>query len=463
MVRRSQSVAGAEIIQHFIFFADRQFKMSRARCRHCSIESGEELQTLRRHLAICLLLPNDVARPSLICPTCRDDIPTSCFQRHRYECKQGFWTCWTCSKANIPVEERGPYRRNCQPKTRSCGGCGKHFLRGNFNAHRATCNGKRCYKCLKYSIPKGEMQSHLNTCSFRHCKTCREGFSPDFDLEGHIKRCAYRRCRNCMKSRIPVQSWYNHIKTCSQFKHCKACTETIPVDAFLDHTQSCLYRWCGCCYQRKIRVQDVEQHQQSCHNVVCKKCNKHLHKDKYTAHVCVKSRCGSCQRFILVGKLRDHESSCEYVLCNCCNSRLPNTSALDEHIIDCADITRARRYRFPGGVNPVLAVGWRGNSNLGIDTAINSEQLHAASANLKLLNRKTHFPWTYSVNRIMQAWFNEPYSIVIADFEYHSGVIRSGDIFELALANAYGDWIVPPTSINHYISTKELYEKAKSH
>ena len=111
----------------------------------------------------------------------------------------------------------------------------------------------------------------------------------------------------------------------------------------------------------------------------------------------------------------------------------------------------------------MLAVGWRGNSNLGIDTAINSEQLHAASANLKLLNRKTHFPWTYSVNRIMQAWFNEPYSIVIADFEYHSGVIRSGGIFELALANAHGDWIVPPTSINHHISTKELYEKAKSH
>ena len=63
----------------------------------------------------------------------------------------------------------------------------------------------------------------------------------------------------------------------------------------------------------------------------------------------------------------------------------------------------------------------------------------------------------------MQAWFNEPYSIVIADFEYHSGVIRSGGIFELALANAHRDWIVPPTSINHHISTKELYEKAKSH
>ena len=33
-------------------------------------------------------------------------------------------------------------------------------------------------------------------------------------------------------------------------------------------------------------------------------------------------------------------------------------------------------------------------------------------------------------------------------------------IFEIALANANGDWIIPPTSINHGISTLELCEKA---
>lgn len=108
-------------------------------------------------------------------------------------------------------------------------------------------------------------------------------------------------------------------------------------------------------------------------------------------------------------------------------------------------------------------MGWRGNSNVGIDTAINSQQLLAASANLKLLNHNTQFPRTHSIDRIMQAWSNGLYSIVIADFEYHRGLIRSEGIFEPALANAHGNWIVPPTSINHHISTKELYEKAKSH
>jgi len=41
--RKSKSVAGAEITQHFTFFADRQFKMKRARCLHCGMEFGETL------------------------------------------------------------------------------------------------------------------------------------------------------------------------------------------------------------------------------------------------------------------------------------------------------------------------------------------------------------------------------------------------------------------------------------
>jgi hypothetical protein len=62
----------------------------------------------------------------------------------------------------------------------------------------------------------------------------------------------------------------------------------------------------------------------------------------------------------------------------------------------------------------------------------------------------------------MQAWVKGPYSIVIADFVYHPGLIRFEGIFELALANVHGE-LVLPTSINHHISTKELHEKAKSH
>ena len=52
-------------------------------------------------------------------------------------------------------------------------------------------------------------------------------------------------------------------------------------------------------------------------------------------------------------------------------------------VIDCADRVRTRRYQFPGGAKPALGVGWRGNSNVGIDTTVNSQQLLAASANLK--------------------------------------------------------------------------------
>src|SRR6266536_2263064 len=249
---------------------------------------------------MCLLLPNDVAPPSLICPTCRDGIPASCFPEHCYECKQRWWSCRSCSKAKIAIEERESHRRNCQPKARSCGGCGKHIPSGNFDAHRATCNTTRCYRCRRFGIPKAAVQSHLKTCSFQHCQMCRKSFPPDSDSDDHIKRCAYRRCSNCRKVRIPVQSWDNLVKACSQFKRCNACSKMIPVDAFMENTQYCLYRWCGRCCQRKILVQDVEQHRQSCQMVVCKKCNKHIHQDKYPTDVCTKLRCRSCQRFIPV-------------------------------------------------------------------------------------------------------------------------------------------------------------------
>jgi hypothetical protein len=65
----------------------------------------------------------------------------------------------------------------------------------------------------------------------------------------------------------------------------------------------------------------------------------------------------------------------------------------------------------------------------------------------------------------MNAWSNNSYTTAIVDFEYHSKLLpymKHEGVFEIALANACGDWIVPPTSINHCISTLELCEKANS-
>jgi hypothetical protein len=63
----------------------------------------------------------------------------------------------------------------------------------------------------------------------------------------------------------------------------------------------------------------------------------------------------------------------------------------------------------------------------------------------------------------MDAWSNAPYTTVVADFEYQTRLISTMKhecVFEIALANANGDLIVAPTSINHVVTISELCQKA---
>ena len=65
-----------------------------------------------------------------------------------------------------------------------------------------------------------------------------------------------------------------------------------------------------------------------------------------------------------------------------------------------------------------------------------------------------------------QACLRTPHNTVIADFEYHPRLLSSLKhecVFEIALGNANGDWIVPPTSINHGITISELFQKGVAH
>jgi hypothetical protein len=67
------------------------------------------------------------------------------------------------------------------------------------------------------------------------------------------------------------------------------------------------------------------------------------------------------------------------------------------------------------------------------------------------------------MQKIRREWFGNPHATIILDFEYHSqllGVMKEEAVFQVAIANAREDWIVPQTSINHCISTLELHRKA---
>ena len=58
-----------------------------------------------------------------------------------------------------------------------------------------------------------------------------------------------------------------------------------------------------------------------------------------------------------------------------------------------------------------------------------------------------------------ESWYSSPGTAVIADFEYCSRLLsrlKHHAIFEVALSNAEGKWVVPPTTINHSMPVGEL-------
>jgi hypothetical protein len=58
----------------------------------------------------------------------------------------------------------------------------------------------------------------------------------------------------------------------------------------------------------------------------------------------------------------------------------------------------------------------------------------------------------------MKLWEEKPYAVVIADFEYAHDVrnMKHHGVFQIALGNPQGGWIVPPTTIDHGMTIQEL-------
>lgn len=86
------------------------------------------------------------------------------------------------------------------------------------------------------------------------------------------------------------------------------------------------------------------------------------------------------------------------------------------------------------------------------------------NATQAIFNTKTLFPLTKSIKRVMQEWSNNPRKTIIADFEYNVRLLKTlkhEAIFQIAISNALGEWIVPASTINHCMSRREYFEKLK--
>lgn len=76
-----------------------------------------------------------------------------------------------------------------------------------------------------------------------------------------------------------------------------------------------------------------------------------------------------------------------------------------------------------------------------------------------ILSSTTRFPALLGMKRTMEARLKYPLSTIVADFEYMAAPGFPLLPIQVAIANAYGEWIVPATTINHGISKRELLER----
>ncbi len=195
-------------------------------------------------------------------------------------------------------------------------------------------------------------------------------------------------------------------------------------------------------------------------------CTKTILPRTFAPHLCVRP---AAERFFwssIVSMSLDVSISCAASAIRDYRTNL----AYKENLANCGVRTQNRRSQLAGGPGKVIApeclklsLGWRRyKHDLKIQSEVNPQRLVSG----KLLDHKTYFPRTPSIECVLSAWTDNPFTTVAVDFDYNTyllGAMKHEAIFEIALANARGDWIVPPRSMNHGISILELCEKGNFH
>ncbi|KAI1421484.1 hypothetical protein F5Y12DRAFT_767330 [Xylaria sp. FL1777] len=141
--------------------------------------------------------------------------------------------------------------------------------------------------------------------------------------------------------------------------------------------------------------------------------------------MCSRTRRSRCGRTTSL----DEKHECPFVRCPACHNSI-HQDLKDEHLIYCR--------------------GW--NS---IDTSIclNIETGHISST---VLSRTTRYPSQKGFISTMTAWMTNPENTAIADFEFFKFTSIGEYPCQVAIANGYGNWFVPPTTINHGITKGTL-------
>jgi len=409
---RSHSM-GRELRAHFITFKDPRYKSDRARCQHCLAEVCYPLRSLERHIAECEHFTEGITRPQS-----RKLLPE-----------------------DKPIAKKKPVLVAEAREIRS------HFM--SLDEHTFRMPRLQCRYC------KSDVRDHLLNLE-NHISTCKS-------LPGSVSRpTKLVQCQGCHRGRIPEHELATHIEDCPT-KYCRHCNEFIPRAEMGRHATSCAYYRCEFCWLKMLR-QEIKAHITDC--PVCRKCRSLKGEPP---HICTRTACGRCRQRIPAEVFETHVSACQWLPCPACLRSFESEVDLADHFQLCAE--KARLARFEKAEHRIANPRRRLMNKLRQEvkddahtTMENSKKSHQSLSAL-LLSPTTHYPETPEICAVRDAWMNNPYTTVVVDFEYIpslAAVLKHQSVFQMAFSNAKGEWIVPPTMINHDMSVLELVEQFES-
>lgn len=209
----------------------------------------------------------------------------------------------------------------------------------------------------------------------------------------------------------------------------------------------CTVHYCWRCYTRYSSEEAFADHYKLCDTHICSRYKSRWSSiSHYRGHLksCRVCRCSSClSRFQTGEALLKHRKTCAVYKCPGCLDRLFNHDTYRAHRMICLVCIQPRCSRQCSEVSHGLCS--------------HHEQLGKQKASMAavLLDRSSPYPVSNAIRRTWHAWTNEPMNTVIIDFEFFSPVAYDR-VFQIAMANARGEWIVPQTNINHKKPTADL-------
>jgi hypothetical protein len=204
-----------------------------------------------------------------------------------------------------------------------------------------------------------------------------------------------------------------------------------------------------------VPLGQYSSHLVECTKRICSDWRKLFEEEEWKAHICSFSFCWTCCKPIQTTGFHHHKESCSEALHD-------KKSALEEHGYCIWLRNLAARVCLSPRQNGLLFC--EEHAGKSSDWRINSAAEKKFYSGILLRSGGKPAFWNSSSSAVAQRWYHNPRTVAICDIEAicSSHSMSHLNVFEIAIMNAEGHWIIPPTVIHHCISKSALFGRSSS-